>query len=268
MKRTSLVLGMLLIILLALSTSLMAQTATPPASGDGTSGDPYQIATLNNLYWLTQTTSEWVSGKYFIQTANIDATSTNTWDGGAGFSPIGNSTTTFAGSYNGQNNTISGLYINRSSTDYIGLFGHADGATIENLGVINVDITGKQRVGGLVGYSNTSSAVSNCYSTGTEVHGLDFVGGLVGYNTGSSTINSSYSTVYVSGDNAYFGGLVGINNDPASISNCYSIGDVARLAGAFPDRLGAFVGYNNGIITNCYTNGDVYNSDGKRGFRG
>jgi len=31
------------------SVYLIAQTATAPSSGDGSSGDPYQIATLNNL---------------------------------------------------------------------------------------------------------------------------------------------------------------------------------------------------------------------------
>jgi len=66
---------------------LTAQTATPPASGDGTSGDPYQIATLNNLYWITQNSGEW--NKYYEQTADIDASGTSGWDGNAGFYPIG-----------------------------------------------------------------------------------------------------------------------------------------------------------------------------------
>ena len=39
--------------------ALIAQTATAPSSGDGSSGDPYQIATLNNLYWITQNSGEW-----------------------------------------------------------------------------------------------------------------------------------------------------------------------------------------------------------------
>ena len=81
----------LLIVIFLLVSEIKAQTATPPA-GSGTSGDPYRIATLNNLYWLSQTTSAWVAGKYFIQTADINASSTSGWDGGAGFSPIGRDT--------------------------------------------------------------------------------------------------------------------------------------------------------------------------------
>jgi len=54
------------------------------------------------------------------------------------------------------------LYINRSTPDYQGLFGRTDDAIIENLGVTNVDVSGDNFVGGLVGY-NSSSTVSNSF---------------------------------------------------------------------------------------------------------
>ena len=56
--------------LLAMALGLLAQTAVPPALGDGTEAIPYQIATWQNLYWLSQTQSAW--DKHFIQTADID----------------------------------------------------------------------------------------------------------------------------------------------------------------------------------------------------
>ena len=40
------------------------------------------------------------------------------------------------------------------------------GATIENVGLLNVNITGQNNVGGLVGYSNNSSSISNSFATG------------------------------------------------------------------------------------------------------
>ena len=83
-----------LIILMAVFTA-KTQTATPPAIGDGTSGNPYQIVTLDNLYWLSQNTAEW--SKYYIQTANINAGETSAWDAGSGFTTIGNNTTKFTG---------------------------------------------------------------------------------------------------------------------------------------------------------------------------
>ncbi len=78
--------------MMLLSFGLFAQNPPPPNNGNGSpgsgsSGNPYQAATLNNLYWLTQNSADW--GKHYIQTANIDATATSGWDGGNGFTPIG-----------------------------------------------------------------------------------------------------------------------------------------------------------------------------------
>lgn len=101
--------------------NLFAQPAPVTPSGDGSSGNPYQIATLENLYWVTQDSSSW--GGYFVQTADIDASGSPSWDGGAGFNPIGRVSWHFSGSYDGQGYKITGLFVNRSTTDEIGFFG-------------------------------------------------------------------------------------------------------------------------------------------------
>ena len=88
-----------LVMLLAMSASLLAQTATAPSFGDGSSGNPYQISTLDHLFWITENDDKWDST--YIQTANIDAFSTSGWDSNSGFSPIGNNSTKFTGSYDG-----------------------------------------------------------------------------------------------------------------------------------------------------------------------
>jgi hypothetical protein len=75
-----------------------AQTATAP-TGSGTEGDPCKRSSHENLSWLSQKSSNW--GKYYEQTADINASATSTWDIESGFSPIGNSTTNFTGTYNG-----------------------------------------------------------------------------------------------------------------------------------------------------------------------
>ena len=128
----------IMLALLLVSGTVIGQTPVAP-SGDGTEGSPYQIATWQNLYWISQSTERW--NKYYIQTADISFPTTgddaiNTWDGGAGWTPIGNSSTYFTGYYDGQNHTISNLYINRSSTDYVGLFGYVErfeGDAVKNL---------------------------------------------------------------------------------------------------------------------------------------
>ncbi|MDP6861119.1 MAG: GLUG motif-containing protein, partial [Candidatus Marinimicrobia bacterium] len=241
-----------LVILLAMCTSLLAQTATAPSFGDGSSGSPYQISTLNHLYWITQNSSEW--DKYYIQTANIDAFSTSSWDSNEGFSRIGGNSTKFTGSYDGDGYTINGLRIARSSTHYIGLFGITDGATIQDLGVTNVNITGYHYVGGLVGIVQGNSTVSNCYSTGSVTSTGSYIGGLAGEVKGSSTVSKCYSTGSVTGK--VVGGLSGVIKGSSTVSNCYSTGSVTGI-GNYAGGLAGYI-YNEGVtVSDCYSTGSV-----------
>ena len=66
-----------------------AVTATEPSQINSV----YQISNLGELRWVSTTSSSWASD--FEITANIDAADTSTWDGGIGFSPIGNASTNF-----------------------------------------------------------------------------------------------------------------------------------------------------------------------------
>ncbi|MCF7919646.1 MAG: T9SS type A sorting domain-containing protein [Candidatus Cloacimonetes bacterium] len=181
-----------------------------PAEGSGTENDPFLIASLDNLLWLSTTEAVWDSIYYFLQTADIDAGETQNWNEGAGFIPIGgyHSKGPFSSSYNGSNHIIEGLCINRPHTEQIGLFGYTDGAVIEALGLTDIRVTGEDQVGGLVGYLAWKSTLSECYVTG-NVTGNDDVGGLVGENFGSR-ISASYVEGNVTG-NEFVGGVVGYN---------------------------------------------------------
>ena len=238
--------------------ALIAQTATAPSSGDGSSGDPYQIDTLNNLYWITQNSGEWDA--YYIQTANIDASSSSSWDSNAGFTPIGNSSTQFTGSYDGDGYTIDSLFIDRPTTNYIGLFGYIGGdnsytgsTTIQNLGLTNVSITGKEQVGALVGFKRYGTlTVSNCYSTGSVTGSgtsgsFIGIGGLVGLSY-SITLSNCYSTCTVNGG-GNVGGLGGYIRDGSSVSNCYSNGSVTGSG----INVGGLVGVTTGAtVSNSF----------------
>ncbi len=239
---------LLFVFIYSILLSAGAQTSTAP-SGSGTSADPYQIATLDNLYWLSQTSSAWSS--YFIQTANIDASNTKTWDSGNGFSPIGNSTTNFTGYYYGKDHYINGLYIHRTSSSYIGLFGYTFASTIDSLEIINADINGAKYVGALVGYSSYSSTIDYCYSTGSVHGGTSYIGGLVGYNL--SPITNCYSGCNISGL-MYLGGLVGLTSNP--ISYCYATGNVTATYGYAGGFAGSCTGYY-AKISSCYSTGLV-----------
>jgi hypothetical protein len=233
------------------------------SGGAGTQGDPYQIATAADLIALSGISEDW--DKHFRQTANIDFGADETavdWDNDgspdgaspAGFSPIGNFATEFTGSYDGDGKTISNLFINRSGSFYLGLFGRvslSDGG-ISDLGLLNADITGNSFVGAIVGFiaSSSTGSVSGCYSTGSVVGSNNQIGGLVGSvgNSPTSRIENCYSRCSVNGGSRV-GGLVGTIeavNTTTAISNCYSTGAVTGTG----DDVGGLVGANiNGGIT-------------------
>ncbi|MCK4981233.1 MAG: hypothetical protein KAS62_12610, partial [Candidatus Delongbacteria bacterium] len=191
------------------------------ADGSGTEANPYQIATLDQLnnvrYYLTA---------HFIQIADIDATATTGWNAGAGWEPINNLT----GKYNGDGHTVSNLFIDRSGTLYVGLFGYTTlGSEIKDIGLINVDITGGDYTGGFVGYSR--GTVKNTFSKGA-------VNSSSGYRTG---------------------GFVGYATTGNFIYDCYSNVEVTRLTGGTDDNAAGFCGYHiSGPIERCYSTGGVY----------
>ena len=234
--------------------ALQAQTATPPA-GSGTASDPYQVASLDNLYWVSKYSSTW--DKYFIQTADINASATAAWNNNAGFSPIGNDTTPFTGSYDGQGSIIDSITISRSTTNNIGLFGKIDGGVVKNLGIDDANITGKNYVGILAGVIMGDTALIDlCFTSGT-VTGNNMVGGCVGNNIFPATLKNSGSTASVTANNLA-GGLAGSNS--STINNCYASGAVTAHAGA-----GGLVG-GNSQVTNSFwdtqTSGQTASSGG------
>lgn len=224
-------------------------------NGDGTTESPYEISTVEELQAM-----EFGLDKHYILVNDIDASVTETWDNGQGFTPIGYLSNEFTGTFDGQGFEISDLYINRSNEDGIGLFGTTNsGAEISNIGLINVNIMGRENVGALVGW-NKDGTIDNSFSTGI-VQGVAFVGGLVGSEGGMLlTIKNSYSTCDVSGD-FFAGGLVGMN--AGLVKNSYATGDVNGI-----ERVGGLVGMNEGHVENSYANGDVNGIDRVGGLVG
>lgn len=235
-----------------------AQNSTEPTIGNGLEATPYEIATLDNLYWLSQTTSAW--DKHFILTANIDADSTSEWDGGAGFSPIGNLSLEFSGQFNGTGKVIENLFINRPNQDFIGLFGGSDSGTIiDSVGLMTVSIIGENHVAGLVGRNR--GTIQNSWVSGsvTGIHNL--IGGLVANNS-VGTIQNSWSSALVTGD-GYVGGLVGQSFEGV-IKNSWSSGSVNG-----DDYTGGLVGMNfYGTIQNSWSSSSVNGSDYAGGLVG
>ena len=163
---------------------------------------------------------------------------------GYGFVSIGNSLSSFLGTFDGGGHTISNLSISRGDTT--GLFGYVGtGATIQNVGVVNGTVAGGTNVGMVAGENH--GTITNVYSTGT-VSGFKYVGGLVGFD--GNGISRSYSSAAVTAP-YYAGGLVGQEN--GTISQSYAGGPVSGQ-----QFVGGLVGFNaSGTISDAYASGAV-----------
>lgn len=245
-----LVLGMLGIALISSPYHAVAQTFS---GGDGTALDPYKIANLDNLKDLADTPSVWNAN--FIQTADIDAAATATWNDDAGWLPIGNNTTRFTGYYDGQGHTIANLWIDRPETPNVGLFGHVGNGTdttyIENLGVTNATVKGARGSGALVGRvtGNYNTRVEACFAIDCTVIGDGATGGLVG----------SFNSYIENQSNAE-------GHRPRMI-RCYAVANVSLSdnSNAGKDKFGALAGCGQkGFIQDSYARGSVTVPGGER----
>jgi hypothetical protein len=209
--------------------------------GSGEPNDPYLIYTPQQLNQIGATPADWA--KHFKLMADLDLSCYT----GTQFNRIGTSYSSyFSGTFDGNNHTISNFTYTSTTTDYVGLFGYVGpGSQIKNLGLTNVNVTGHNYTGGLVGYNR--GTITNSYATGSVTGQYQGTGVLVGENIG--TITNSYANGSVTGYNST-GGLVGYNY--GTISNCYATGSVTGY-----NSTGGLVGYNYGTISNCYATGSV-----------
>ena len=135
----------LLVILAVISCTSNTLLAGVYSGGDGSADNPYRISSV--LDWYELTASYWDWNQQFILTENLDFE-------GAALSPVGTQVYSFRGIFNGQNHCLRNLMINKPNSNGVGPFGFVDSGQILNMGVENVNVTGSNSVGGLVGSNN------------------------------------------------------------------------------------------------------------------
>lgn len=149
---------------------------TKAEDGTGTADKPYEIRTAAQLAGLAQlVNSEKIDSEdTFITLKNNIDLNNKAW------TPIGNSDSVFAGTFDGNGHTISGLYINitgsyssaKKGRLYQGLFGCVEDGTVQNLIVTGSVTIGNEKsvnvsyIGGIVGI-NDGGKVQNCGFYGT-----------------------------------------------------------------------------------------------------
>ena len=250
--------------------------------GDSTKDTVYEISNAGQLYWFAGLVNGTLDGvkqntsANAILTANITANENlldslqydaegNVSNGSdfISWTPIadwmGNRTTQYSGTFDGNNKTVSGLYFNGDST-CIGLFGSSESdGNIKNVGVVDSYFKGNDHVGGVCG--NNAGTITNCYNAGnlTAIESSATIGGICGYNNGGTVTNCyNTGTVTATGSAASVGGVCGCSIE--LILNCYNIGTVTATGS--DANISGICGYNFGPIKNCYYLADTEDENG------
>ena len=170
------------------------------------------------------------------------------WNDGAGWEPIGSEDNPYIANFWGESHTLANLFINRPTEDGIGLFGELGYAGtnghISDVGLVEVDVTGRDRVGALFGRSMYMT-VFKSYATGRVTGRGNKVGGLAGESWGN--LIHTYAAVEVSG----------LNLDQPPPSPPITCPPPCALVSGEARSTGGLVGLNLGVINSSYATGDV-----------
>ena len=227
--------------------------ASPFGGGEGNAVAPYRICSAVQLIRIDD--SEENLGLHYVLYDNIDLT-------GLGFSVIGQGqgsqgdwTGAFSGDFNGNGFFIHGLTLDSPNSDRIALFGVLDDGVIRNLGLTDVDITGRDAVGAVVAHNE--GTVLNVHGTGA-VSGREKVGGLAGHNSPDGAVEESSFGGLVEGSSRSIGGLVGFSNgkiiDSESSADVHGVYFVGGLVGEGTSNV-------NCLIERSRATGDIHHID-------
>ena len=280
------------------ATKWSDNAATAFAGGSGTEADPYQIETPEQLAKLAADINKGIpeldhSKEYFKLTKDIDLSAHKWIPIGSG--SVNESFHAFSGYFDGNDKTITGMYVDESTEKYsAGLFGNFSGYEIKNLKIkdayvktssdVNEQSGNRDAAGILIGsaaqgYSMTTS-VKDCSVSGIVESGSARTGGLAGYNS-YGTYENCTADVKVKGA-GIAGGFVGEDfkgtykncTAEGNVSGSWSVGGFAGIlffeskadhcaaqgkVTASDWNVGGFAGYvEEGVtISNCVAAGDV-----------
>ena len=313
--------SVILALLLALSALTIApaaaegwdgETATAPA-GSGTQDDPYLVSSAANLLWMSQNIKKGdlvtdttagdgygpsFAGVWFEQTCDIDLN-------GKSLRSIGyyyandKRMAAFGGTYDGNGYSIfNGSIVSYNTGHQLnvnwghGLFGTIYGATIQNVVLEGLAISGHGVTGGIVGRAVASAAdedfnvIENCVVADTCAIAVYFpnntpvtsdafnqasrVGGIVGMAWGTTVRNCvNGADMSLPGNFTYGGGIAGTAGYGTVIDFCANTGDITLTIGsnsnAAESAYGGIVGFitpyekqaqrGSVLISNCYNTG-------------
>ena len=188
------------------------------------------------------------------------------------WTPVGDSTTPFKGTFDGDGHKITGLKI--TSGSYIGLFGYVGaGAVIENVKLAGAEVSGTERVGALIGRIVGDATVSNCsvdsaskvVGSGSNTGGL--IGEAFGTITGTITVNLDHLTNHAAVENtadahSRAAGIIAQVTRGAivTISSCKNHGPIKTINGYAGGIVAAKQGSSKVSFENCSNAGALTGS--------
>jgi hypothetical protein len=216
-------------LILLLAAFFLASPALSFDGGDGTSSDPYEVKTCQQLQDIKNDLDA-----HYELVGDVNCSETSTWNSGKGFRPIGDNSNPFSGVFNGTGHEVSDLYIDRTTLEDLGLFGELDnGGKVTFVGATNADIEGTDSsiIVGIIAGDIYDGTVSKSYTTG-QVFSQDEAGGIAGVtrDTGAEVVNSYSHADAAAVDDNDIGGLIGQMNG-GTISNSFSTGTVDSTGG-------------------------------------
>ena len=224
----------------------------------------FHIASCDDLLLFRKMVNE--KGMYFLGETvvldkDIDMVSVENW------TPIGNAPEKkFAGTFDGQNHTISGLKITGGS--YVGLFGYLGAATVQNVALVGANVSGVKRVGALVGQIAGNATIKNCSLDATSsVAGSDSnTGGLIGEASGSIVVtlenltNNAPVTNTESGTSRAAGILCQATSGASvTLKNCVNKGTITTNGGYAGGIVSAKQGGASLVFDGCSNTGTLAN---------
>ena len=227
-------------------------------AGQGTVEAPYLIDNAGKLYWFAAV----VNSGYGDVQQNLSACAKLTADitdntqtvsasvaGDRTWTPIGALNQGYAGTFDGNGKTISGLYYKNTSIDYIGIFGNvAEAGNVKNITVSNSYFAGNYYVGSIAGINY--GTIEGC-TNHSKAAASYYIGGIAGENNGLITGCSNTA------DLSNAGGIATRNY--GTISDCTNSGNITGGGS------GGITRWNPGTIINCSNSGTISGSSGAVG---
>lgn len=191
----------------------------------------------------------------YVLTADIDFS-------GASIEPVGtfepksdseedsetpNDQKAFTGTFDGNGYTISNVKIDASEKNGVGIFGciSGTGAGVKDLKLENIEVTGANMTGGLVGYSYYDTFVQDITLSGENtINGSFLIGGIVGASHADIENCTAVANVNIVSDNSQGAGIIVGGLEDGNISNCSVSGKVTAKDGC----------YSIGGVAGCFHN--------------